>query len=654
MILDLEFEEKTTNLDVIPNEQSKAIDVDFKNLQTTGGGTGGTGENGATFYPSVSADGVISWTNDKGLENPPSVNIKGEDGEDGEDGHTPVITATPTTDGYWIAVDGEDICFIRNGSDGNDGIGIYSIERTNGTGAAGTVDTYTITFTDGRTEIFTVYNGKDGEKGDKGDKGKTAYEYAQDGGFAGTEEEFAEKLAKDYSAEINDIREEVADLSNTEDKVEYIVPTFTQKAYVSISGTVVAQSSEYAYTEKISVKEGQIIRSIVVSTSTGGEDKYLNFTTITAYVDGVVNSSLGVNGVGNFVYDYIVPKSVTEIVVSAKFFNSAYSNQRVEITTPATKSLISLGFVRNDYSFSLPNKFCLRSGQTAEIYLRNITNPNYLVRLGNYTNATTIRATDDCVKVTGNSVADKPISYVVYDNHFNSIEEGEMTLSILGTAPASQKMLLIGDSFIATSGGYFGSCLRDLFTADGNTLTLVGTQGTSPKNHEGYSGKKYTDFSNGFSGSPFGESGFDFSSYMSAQGYSGLNSVYIQLGTNDVSATNPNQDLSGVIAAMKTIVSSIQSYSSSIKIYVGMTVMPNLDSVTFANTYNGTGFNWIMKQNMLRLNAFIIKEYGESSSVKLVANNCILDNSVDILDNVHPTNAGFAKMARQLYYTMMS
>lgn len=34
-------------------------------------------ENGATFTPSVSESGVISWTNDKGLENPTPVNIKG-------------------------------------------------------------------------------------------------------------------------------------------------------------------------------------------------------------------------------------------------------------------------------------------------------------------------------------------------------------------------------------------------------------------------------------------------------------------------------------------------------------------------------------------------------------------------------------------------
>jgi hypothetical protein len=80
----------------------------------------------------------------------------------------PEITANSTTDGTWIAVNGEDICFIPNGRDGEDGVGIYSVERTSGNGSAGTTDTYTITYTDGRTETFTVYNGKNGSKGSDG------------------------------------------------------------------------------------------------------------------------------------------------------------------------------------------------------------------------------------------------------------------------------------------------------------------------------------------------------------------------------------------------------------------------------------------------------------------------------------------------------
>ena len=40
-------------------------------------------ENVNVFVPSVSTDGVLSWTNKAGLTNPPSVNIKGKDGADG-------------------------------------------------------------------------------------------------------------------------------------------------------------------------------------------------------------------------------------------------------------------------------------------------------------------------------------------------------------------------------------------------------------------------------------------------------------------------------------------------------------------------------------------------------------------------------------------
>lgn len=46
---------------------------------------GSKGEDGATFIPSVSADGIISWTNDKELPNPEPVNIKGAKGDKGDD-----------------------------------------------------------------------------------------------------------------------------------------------------------------------------------------------------------------------------------------------------------------------------------------------------------------------------------------------------------------------------------------------------------------------------------------------------------------------------------------------------------------------------------------------------------------------------------------
>lgn len=43
-------------------------------------------KNGVTFTPSVSSEGVISWTNDGGLDNPESVNIMGPKGDTGATG----------------------------------------------------------------------------------------------------------------------------------------------------------------------------------------------------------------------------------------------------------------------------------------------------------------------------------------------------------------------------------------------------------------------------------------------------------------------------------------------------------------------------------------------------------------------------------------
>ena len=71
------------------------VNVPEYNLIQTGGGGGGGGSDGATFFPEVSQEGVISWTNDGGYDNPEPVNIKGPAGDDGEDGHNGV-TFTPS------------------------------------------------------------------------------------------------------------------------------------------------------------------------------------------------------------------------------------------------------------------------------------------------------------------------------------------------------------------------------------------------------------------------------------------------------------------------------------------------------------------------------------------------------------------------------
>jgi hypothetical protein len=66
------------------NDGHLVLNGGFSGAGSGGSGDPGTpGRDGATFIPSVSAEGVISWTNDGGLLNPSAVNIMGPAGPAG-------------------------------------------------------------------------------------------------------------------------------------------------------------------------------------------------------------------------------------------------------------------------------------------------------------------------------------------------------------------------------------------------------------------------------------------------------------------------------------------------------------------------------------------------------------------------------------------
>lgn len=70
------FEENIIETEV----SSNAVETESDSL------IGTPGIDGVTFTPSVSQEGVISWTNDGGLSNPTPINIKGDKGEKGDKG----------------------------------------------------------------------------------------------------------------------------------------------------------------------------------------------------------------------------------------------------------------------------------------------------------------------------------------------------------------------------------------------------------------------------------------------------------------------------------------------------------------------------------------------------------------------------------------
>jgi hypothetical protein len=139
-----------------------------------GGGSGIAGEDGATFTPNVSTEGIISWTNDKGLANPESVNIKGPQGPQGERG----LQGEQGKQGIQgekgeKGDTGANGSNGKDGSNGTDGVGIKSVVQTTTSSADGGSNVITVTKTDNTTSTFTVKNGSKGNKGDKGDTGAT-------------------------------------------------------------------------------------------------------------------------------------------------------------------------------------------------------------------------------------------------------------------------------------------------------------------------------------------------------------------------------------------------------------------------------------------------------------------------------------------------
>lgn len=185
-----------------------------------------SGENGATFTPHVDSDGNLSWSNDKGLANPATVNIKGytpvkgkdyfdgkdgkdgdngkdgytpqkgvdyfdgEDGKDGKDGYSPKkgvdyfdgadgvdgISVTHKWDGTTLSVTSASGTTSANlvGPSGADGVGIASVKQTTTSTTDGGDNIITVTFTNNQTDTFSIKNGSKGSNGNTGAPGSNA------------------------------------------------------------------------------------------------------------------------------------------------------------------------------------------------------------------------------------------------------------------------------------------------------------------------------------------------------------------------------------------------------------------------------------------------------------------------------------------------
>lgn len=200
---------KVGNLDALKTEDKSSVVAAVNEIWESGGGGSGASVTDAA----INEDGhlIITLSNGNTIDAGYAVGPAGATGAAGQDG-APGKDGAPGADGA-PGKDGSD------GKPGADGVGIQSVEQTTTSTEDGGTNIITVTKTDGTSSTFAVRNGSrgsvgpagadgkdgqdgapgkdgaDGAAGPAGADGKSAYQYAQDGGYTGTEEEFAAKLA---------------------------------------------------------------------------------------------------------------------------------------------------------------------------------------------------------------------------------------------------------------------------------------------------------------------------------------------------------------------------------------------------------------------------------------------------------------------------
>ena len=241
----------------------------------------------------------------------------------------------------------------------------------------------------------------------------------------------------------------------------------------------------------------------------------------------------------------------------------------------------------------------------------------------------------------------------------------------------TKKCLFIGDSMTAAM--VYLSQLLNLFDGDAMSIELLGSlsgtavdsDGTSRTvKHEGRGGWRawnyafQTDGSGDGLGSsvtnPFynpSTSQFDFSYYMTHQGYSGVDNVFINLGTNDRARLTHTSD-ADILLAYQTIINSIRSYNSNTRIFLWMCPMPSaLEVSDFEKDFD------------LQTHRVLISNYDNqiNNRIYLVDVGACLDRENDFqyvtapvnrygtetfkksLDRIHPANNGYFTIADMIY-----
>lgn len=226
----------------------------------------------------------------------------------------------------------------------------------------------------------------------------------------------------------------------------------------------------------------------------------------------------------------------------------------------------------------------------------------------------------------------------------------------------TKKILLIGDS-LTFNAPLSKHLVDDLLTNDVMNVSLIGTLGTAPYLREGRSGWSPSDYVTGYEhGDSFTNAfwnptsqAFDFSYYMTQNSFTGVDYVFINLGTNLGEHT-----VTEMVEALEEMVTSIHAYDANIR--VGVWTPPpralmgdgflrgndnTLDRVKaiIDQFKNRTGSRIYVVPVTLNVDPYHDFPY---ETVNVSSRNSSFQMVVST-DRTHPADAGYWKMADVIY-----
>lgn len=243
------------------------------------------------------------------------------------------------------------------------------------------------------------------------------------------------------------------------------------------------------------------------------------------------------------------------------------------------------------------------------------------------------------------------------------------------TGSGTIKVLVIGDSKVAF--GQPTGYMQDIFNDDSMTLELLGTRwgnnsrdSDTTNRHEGRSswgayhyciaqthGGLTNPFYNTSEVDTVYHTHFDFSKYMTDQGYSGVDYVIINLGTNDFG--NSTYIYRSDISAM---IKSIHNYDSNIKVIVGLfegVYIPKLEWATrnasfmeFRKAVMSDHSNEAnVYLNPMYLSMSLYDDYAYTTEPLSQADEVVGNGKTRhyVADGIHQNPAGFYKNAMSMY-----